>query len=354
MRIGIIASARFPIRQPFAGGLERHTYDLATGLRARGHAVTVFASDGSDPDLGVEPVCSEDCQADFSDAAMGDPSALPEPFMRTHHAYLHLMLDLAERDFDLIQNSSLHYLPVSLAPFLDIPVVTTLHTPPTPWLESALASHYRADQSTFVSVSHANARSWASTLDVTEVIPNGIDLEAWPFSTSGDPSTVVWSGRLVPEKGPHLAVEAAHAAGKRIVLAGPLDGNGYADNEVLDRLRPEDRYAGHLEQGELASLVGTAGTFVSSPCWEEPFGLVVAEALACGTPVAAFDRGALREIVNDRTGVLASPDDIVGLADAIEQAGGLGRSDCRSRAEAEFSVGRMVDRYEHLYRQLVS
>lgn len=316
--------------------------------------MTVFASDGSDPDLGVEPVCSEDCQADFSEAAMGDPSALPEPFMRTHHAYLHLMLDLAERDFDVIQNSSLHYLPVSLAPFLDIPFVTTLHTPPTPWLESALASHRLAARSTFVSVSRANARSWASTLSVTEVIPNGIDLEAWPFSTSGDPSTVVWSGRLVPEKGPDLAVEAAHGAGKRIVLAGPLDGNGYADGEVLDRLRPGDRYAGHLDQDDLADLVGTAGTFVCSPCWEEPFGLVVAEALACGTPVAAFDRGALREIVDERTGVLAEPGDIVGLADAIGRAGELVRSDCRDRAEAEFSVVRMVDRYEQVYQRLVS
>lgn len=354
MRIGIIASARFPIREPFAGGLERHTYDLATGLMARGHDVTVFASEGSDRDLDVEPVCSEDRQADFSEAAMGDPSALPEPFMRAHHAYLHLMLDLAERDFDLIQNSSLHYLPVSLAPFLDIPVVTTLHTPPTPWLESALASHRRAARSTFLSVSQANAASWRPVLDVSEVIPNGIDLDAWPFSMAGDPSIVVWSGRLVPEKGPHLAVEAAHVAGKRIVLAGPLDGNGYADSEVLDRLAPDDRYAGHLQQRELADLVGTAGTFVCSPCWEEPFGLVVAEALACGTPVAAFDRGALGEVVDGETGVLAEPGDIVGLACAIGRAGELDRSECRNRAEAHFSVDRMVERYGRVYERLIS
>lgn len=354
MRIGMIASARFPIREPFAGGLEKHTYDLATGLEARGHDVTVFAAAGSDDGLDVEDVCSGDCDFEFSDAAMDDPHAVAEPFMRVHHAYLHLMLRLGDRGFDLIQNTSLHYLPVSLAPLLDVPFITTLHTPPTPWLESALATRRDVGRTTFVSVSQVNARSWTSSVEVAEVIPNGVDLKAWPYSDTCDDSTVVWAGRLVPEKGPHLAVAAAHAVNKRIVVAGPLDSHGYAQEQVLDRLGPDDEYAGHLEQDELAEMVGAAGVFVCTPEWEEPFGLVVAEALACGTPVAAVDRGAIREVVDERTGVLAEPGDIDGLAAAIDRAGRLDRSECRARAEAEFSLERMVERYERLYNRLTA
>lgn len=354
MRIGIIASARHPISEPFAGGLERNTYDLATGLQRRGHDVTVFAAEGSDPALDVEEIYGRECQIEFSEAALSDPEALSEPFMRTHHAYLHLMLGLRGRGFDVIQNSSLHYLPVSLAPFLDTPFVTTLHTPPTPWLESALKTQRDTNGSTMISVSRSNAAAWREIVDIAAVIPNGIDLEEWPCSYDVDPDTVLWTGRLVQEKGPHLAVEAAHAAGKRIVLAGPLGHDGYAESEVLARLAADDEYVGHLGQDELARLVGSCGVFVCTPTWEEPFGLVVAEALACGTPVAAFDRGAIHEIVDEHTGVLVPADDVAALADAIGRAERLDRSTCRARAEAEFSVDLMVDRYERLYGDLLA
>lgn len=354
MRIGIIASARHPIAEPFAGGLEKQTHDLATGLTERGHDVTVFAAYGSDPNLDVETICGDECRVDFSREAMADPTALPEPFMRTHHAYLSLMLRLGHRGFDLIQNSSLHYLPVSLAPTLDTPLVTTLHTPPTPWLESALATQPPDERSTCVSVSESNAALWRPLVEVREVIPNGIDLDVWPYSDSGDPETVVWSGRMVPEKAPHLAIEAAHGARVRLVLAGPLADDQYGRSEVLERLGPDDEYVGHLDQEDLASLVGSAGVFVCTPDWQEPFGLVVAEALACGTPVAAFDRGAIGEVVDERTGVLADPGDVVGLSRAIRLARSLDRRACRARAELEFSVGRMIDRYEHLYGDLVA
>lgn len=354
MQIALIASPRHPIAEPFAGGLEKQTYDLATGLQGRGHDVTVFAAEGSDPELDVEVICGDECRQAFSPAAMQDPSALAEPFMRTHHAFLHLMMDLMGRDLDLVQNSSLHYLPVSFAPSLACPVVTTLHSPPTPWLENALRTCPPGDGGSFlVSVSETNAASWRQHAQVGRVIPNGIDLDVWPYSDRGDPDTVVWAGRIVPEKAPSLAIEAAHAAGRRIVLAGPLDDDGYG-LQVLDRLGPDDEYAGHLDQDGLAELVGSAGVFVCTPDWEEPFGLVVAEALACGTPVASFDRGAIHEVVDERTGVLADPGDIDGLAAAIERAQGLNRSDCRARAESEFSVGRMVDRYEQLYSELLS
>jgi glycosyltransferase involved in cell wall biosynthesis len=351
VRVGIVASARHPIREPFAGGLEMHTHVLATHLRRRGHEVTVFASGESDPELGVEPVCPAASGLDLSTAAQDDPSMLSERFMDEHHAYLHMMLGLRHREFDVVQNSSLHYLPIAMADAVPAALVTTLHTPPTPWIESAALAADGANV-TFVSVSRHNADAW-SRLAVDRVIPNGIDVSTWPFRGSADPELAVWTGRLVPEKGPHLAIEAAHAAGMRIQLAGPANG-GYLTDEVLPRLGEEDAYLGHLPQRELAAAVGRAGVQLSTPCWDEPFGLVVPEALACGTPVAAFDRGAMAEILTEECGRLAPSGDVTALAEAAREAAQLDRAACRRHAESRFSIDAMIDRYEDLYASVAA
>lgn len=350
MRLGIIASARHAIREPFAGGLEAHTYNLATGLRHRGHDVTVFASADSDPAMGLEALCPVASGLDLSLAARQDSSMLAADFMREHHAYLHLMLGLRHRDFDLVHNSSLHYLPVAMADTLAAPMVTTLHTPPTPWIESAVTAAPRRPQVTFVSVSHHNATQWAG-LQVDRVIRNGVDPAVWSFRDRGDPDLAVWTGRLVPEKGPHLAIDAAHAAGLRIHLAGPSDPD-YVAAEVLPRLRPGDALLGHLPQQRLAEEVGLAGVALVTPCWDEPFGLVVAEALACGTPVAAFDRGAMSELLTSACGRLAAAGDVAGLAAAALEARELDRFACRQRVQDHFGLDAMVDRYEQLYGEL--
>ncbi|CAA9475894.1 MAG: FIG00549115: hypothetical protein, partial [uncultured Solirubrobacteraceae bacterium] len=224
--IGIVASARHPIREPFAGGLEMQTHALARRLRARGHTVTVYASACSDPELGVEPVCEEASLLDLSEAAAQDPSMVARRFLDEHHAYLHLMLRLGGRGHDVVQNNSVHYLPMAMASAVATPMVTTLHTPPTPWLESGLQS--RAEESgVFVSVSETNARAWRRSVDVDRVVPNGIDLERWRFGLCADAGRAVWTGRIVPEKGAHLAVAAAHAAGLAVDVAGPVHDERY-------------------------------------------------------------------------------------------------------------------------------
>ncbi|MFI8199486.1 glycosyltransferase [Streptomyces sp. NPDC085942] len=131
LRVALIASARFPVSEPFAGGLEVHTWALAKTLSDRRHHVELFAGPGSDPALGVRelpvhrPVLSDVARADVS-----MPDAL---VMAEHHAYLRLMLDLAREGrerFDVVHNNSPHYLPVAMAPALPLPMATTLHTPP--------------------------------------------------------------------------------------------------------------------------------------------------------------------------------------------------------------------------------
>jgi glycosyltransferase involved in cell wall biosynthesis len=344
MRVCLIASSRFPIREPFHGGLEAHTASLAEQLVRRGHEVSVFAAPGSDPRLDVQEL-AVNCFVP-SDAARQDVGASPDDWMREHHAYLALMMELsrtgAER-FDVIHNNSLHHLPIAMAEMVDVPVVSTLHTPPVPWLESALQVS-RGD-TRFVAVSRHTAEAWGHAVSA-EVVLNGIDTDRWREGPGG--TRAVWSGRIVPEKAPHLAVLAAMRAGIPIDLAGPRMDEDYFEREVRPLLGPGVRHLGHLGSDALVELVGQAAV---SPVWDEPYGLVAAEAMACGTPVAAFDRGALGEIVVEGTGALAVAGDVDALAAAIRHARTADRATVRRHAVTHLGVDRMISAYEDVYQR---
>lgn len=347
LRICLIGSSRFPIREPFAGGLEAHTHALARRLSERGHEVTLFAAPGSDPTLGVEELAVE--QLEPGTGERSDTSYPPHWFMQEHHAYQGLMLDLMRRGherFDVIHNNSIHHLPVAMADVLRIPMVTSLHTPPTPWLRSALA--HVSPRAVFVAVSRCTAEAWRGAV-VSRAILNGVDTERWVPGPGGGPA--VWSGRLVPEKAPHLAIDAARRAGMPLLLAGPLLDEEYVAREVRPRLGDDVRHVGHLDQRALCELVGSARVAVVTPEWEEPYGLVAAEAMACGTPVAALDRGAMREVVLPGGGVLADPRDPAALARAMVEAAGMDRALVRRTAVEHCSLERMVDSYEEVYRE---
>ncbi len=345
MRICLIASSRYPLCEPFAGGLESWTHQFARELVAHGHSVSVFAAPGSDPTLPVTEL-----QIPMfvpSTAARDDVGAPPASWMAEHHAYLGLMLDLARsgrRRFDVVHNNSLHHLPVAMEPALKVPLVTTLHTPPLPWLESAIA--LSSGRSRFVAVSRATARSWEHVLSC-EPILNGVDTRRWAAGPGG--CAAVWSGRLVPEKAPHEAIDAARLAGMSLVLAGPIPDRRYFAREVVPRLGADVSYVGHLKHRDLAGLLGAASVAVVTPAWEEPYGLVAAEAMACGTPVAAYARGALPEIVSTQTGALAEPGNVADLADAIRAAHRCPRDAVRATAERDHSLERMVHDYERCY-----
>jgi glycosyltransferase involved in cell wall biosynthesis len=252
-------------------------------------------------------------------------------------------------EFDVVVNNSLHHLPVAMAPTLSVPVVTILHTPPVPWLESAIA--VAGGAGTFVSVSAAMGRAWAHAVP-TSTILNGVDPTRWALGPGGPGA--VWSGRIAPEKAPHQAIEAARLSGRPIVLAGPVMDRLYFDTEIRPRLGPDVTYAGHLDQRALAALVGAAGVALVTPTWDEPFGLVAAEAMLCGTPVAAYARGGLVEVVGPETGRLAASNDAEGLARAIDSAVLLDRTAVRQHAEAVHGLARMVDEYERLFEDVLA
>jgi glycosyltransferase involved in cell wall biosynthesis len=351
LRIALIASARFAIREPFAGGLEAHTWALAKGLRHRGHEVTVFAGAGCDPGLGVHELSA--ARPWISDAARADVSMPAQVWLEEHHAYLQLLLELADRgraDFDVVHNNCLHYLPVAMARAVPVPMISTLHTPPTPWLESAVQAG--PCPVIFTAVSKHTSRAWKHAIPAIRVIRNGVDLDRWQPGPGGGPA--LWLGRLVPEKGADLAIQAARRAGQPLNLAGPITDRDYYAARVEPLLGSGVRYLGHLSHDELTVRLGRARACLVTPRWDEPYCLVAAEALASGTPVCGFARGALPELLDDRCAVLVEPDDVQELSAGLLAAARLPRAAARAHAAAHCSQDQMIGQYEDLYREVAA
>jgi len=335
----VIAHLKHAIQEPFAGGLEMHTRFLCASLRQRGHEVTLFAATGSEPE-GLESISNA--------MQMGVAS-----FPAEHRVYRKLMYSLRGRRFDVIHNNSLHYLPVAMSGGLSAPMVTTLHTPPFWELEGAMRLSDTAHHC-YVAVSQMIRRAWQPINDVKRVIANGIDLDQFAFRATPELEPYgVWYGRIVPEKGLHLAIEAARAAGLPLRFAGPISDPEYFAASIRPHLGAAVVYLGHLPHAALAAVIAGARVFLCTPLWDEPYGLVVAESLSCGTPVAAFARGAIPELLDESSGVLAVPGDVGALADAALLAAGLSRLACRRRAESVCDSRAMIDAYERLYHSLL-
>lgn len=345
LKIAVLAHLKHPLRQPFAGGLEMHTHLLTRALRRRGHAVTLFCAAGSDPALQAVEMCPP------TGEGTGEPLRDASIDAAEQAAYSRIMDAVAAGGYDLVHNNSLHDLPLRLSGSLSAPMVTILHTPPF----DSLAAGVRAATTGLVAVSRTLAAQWNGIVSNVTVIGNGIDLSAFPFRPeAAQPPCAIWSGRIVPEKGLHLAIDATRAAGLPLVFAGPRHDAAYWTREIEPRLGPGLVDLGHLSQPDLAAHVGRARVAVVTPRWEEPFGLVVAEALACGTPVAGFRRGALPEILDASSGRLARADDVADLARAIRETAECDRRACRGRAEALFDAAVMTDRYEAIYREVMA
>lgn len=358
LRIVVIAPLRFPIRRPHAGGLESAVWAEVDALRRRGHEVTFIAPEGSDflPDeaaFRLPPVVWP------GDAAPTDKT-WPESYHRESAPALDRALSGIARHpgrYDVVSNHCLDPLPLRRANTLGVPMVTTLHTPVE---AAAVAAHVAAGGagSRFLAVSSHTKGQWDAAGVPSQLLPNGVDPAAWPLGPGGD--DLVWFGRIVPEKAPHVAVEVARRLGRRLVIAGRIGDESYAREVLLPGVHGAVEYAGELSPGPLAELVGRSGLALATPAWAEPFGLVGPEALMCGTPVVGFAVGGVPEIAAATMGMqLVAPGDVLAMTEraaAVLPSGkdAAFRAVVREMAERRFSLDARIDALEATFARMLA
>jgi glycosyltransferase involved in cell wall biosynthesis len=335
MRIGIIAPPWIPIPPTAYGGIESFIDTLACALDAAGHDVLLAASGDSTcpvPRLpGFEP----------SDPAMMGVTA---------HELRHLLRAFdGLRDVDVIVDNTLAG-PVLARAATDVPVVTVAHGPLIP-LEQELYLAGLPDVA-FVAISR-NQASHADPVPITRVIPHGIRVEDVPVGPGGEAACFL--GRMHPSKGVPEAIEAAAIAGVPLRIAAKMQEPAeeeYFDEVVRPLLGTNAEYIGELDTDEKYELMGNSRVLLNPIQWDEPFGLVMIEAMATGTPVVATPRGSVGEIVEEgRTGFIRSSAE--DLAEAVLRSSELDRSVCREAAETRFSSRRMANDYVALFEDLL-
>jgi glycosyltransferase involved in cell wall biosynthesis len=337
MRIGLIAPPWIPVPPPRYGGTEAVVDNLARGLLEAGHDVRLFTVEESTcpvPRLHRYPAAV---------SPMGDSALELAHALSAYDAF---------RDMDVIHDHTLAG-PVLAHPRRTSPaLVVTHHGPFSPDMRTIFAAAAR--QAAVVAISHAQAES-ARTVPISAVIHHGIDTALYRAGP-GDGGFAMFIGRMSPDKGADRAVRVAHRAGVRLVIVTKMREDPereYFDRAVAPLLDAQDDLLVEPDEAVRIDLLGRAEVLLDPIDWPEPFGLVMAEALSCGTPVLAYPRGAAPEIVeHGRTGFLCEGED--DMVDALHRASRLDRADCRAAAELRFSVRRMVADHEELYRRLLS
>ena len=351
LRIGIIAHVRHPIAPPFMGGMEAHSHALAAALAERGHEVTLFASGDSKPPANVRlhPLLEEHYDRRYPWHRFHGTDALNA---HLDGAFERLLPELQGRRFDVLHNNALHRYPPRIARRDRLPMLTSLHVPPFDALRRAVHAS-GAPWNRFTTCSQAQLALWSegATGLPAHVVYNGVDTGKWAFRAKGN-GAAVWFGRITPTKGTAEAVQAARFAGLPLRIFGPVEHQDYFDDHVKPFLGPTITYCGNLGPKDLSEAVSQASVCLFTPRWQEPFGLAAVEAMSCGVPVAAFDAGAVREVVGEG-GLIVAEGDVPALAAAALQALQMDRTSVRRHAVERFSLQRMVDHYETLYRACI-
>jgi glycosyltransferase involved in cell wall biosynthesis len=342
LRIAMLAPPWIPVPPLGYGGVESVVDVLTEALVRRGHAVTLFCAPGSRSSARVVPLLEE---------------AHPEEIERSLYEVDHVArafeeIDLAayEEPFDVVHDHC-GFTALAMADRLDTPFVHTLHGQFTAATAAFYARH--GHKAALVGISRAQLASAPVGLEAVGAIPNPIDVRAWPLREYKD-DYLLWIGRMTAEKGPHRAIAAARAAGVPLVLAGVIQPGQQAffDREVAPHVDGERvRFIGEVGGSvKLAAFAG-ARALLMPIRWEEPFGMVMVEALACGTPVIAFAEGAARELVCDgQTGFLVEDEQAMGAA--VDRLPHIAPRDCRAWVAEHCHVDVVAAAYERTYRSV--
>lgn len=316
------------------GPWELVTSLLTEALVARGIDVTLFATADSFTAGKLAGVCP----APYSE----DPSIDAKVWEILHIAHVF------ERagEFDLIHNQA-DFVPLAFSRLVDTPVVTTIHG----FSSERILPVFKAydDRVHYVAISESDRHP---ALNYAATIHHGIPIDDFPFDATGG-NDLLFYGRIHPDKGAAEAIEASCRAGRRLIMAGIVQDEDYHRRSVLPALDGERvRHIGAVGGAARGELLGSARALLHLINFDEPFGLSVVEAMACGTPVIATRRGSMPELIDHGvTGFLV--DTLDEAVEAIGRVGEIDRAACRAAAVSRFSVDRMADNYLDLYRSLV-
>ncbi|HSB76536.1 MAG TPA: glycosyltransferase [Terriglobales bacterium] len=347
LRILYVAYPLLPVWEGSAGGAEQMLRVTERHMADRGHCTVMAASDGSQAAgelLGTGPAAVQ-------------PDCLPER-NREHNARILQFLarrQRTQRRFDLLHDMSGTFWPQ--AAVLSVPVLATLHLPRT-FYPASMWENIPANVF-FNCVSGAQAGAFADLPRLLGVVGNGIEVERFPLESHKD-GYLLWLGRICQEKGPHLAIQAARGAGLRLILAGQVYPfsyhQQYFEREIAPHLNDGAagvRLAENPDPKEKLKLLQHARALLVPSLAEETSSLVAMEAAACGTPVVAFGRGALPEVVREGvTGFLVNS--VEEMAQAAGRCGEIEPAECRRHAERHFSAADMADAYEQLYGRMLA
>ena len=336
MLIGLLAPPWLPVPPPGYGGTEMVVDGLARGLTLRGHEVLLF--------------CTGDSSCDVPKAFMYE-HAQRELLGQTHAELPHVIRGYETlRDCDIVHDHTLAG-PAHAGGREHPPAVFTAHGP----FEPPFGDLYGAAAAEFPMIAISHHQASTATGPVRAVIHHGIDVDSFPIG-AGDGDYVCFLGRMAPYKGAREAALIAERTGTRLLLAGKMDEPTeleYFESAVRPLLNRRIEYVGELGGRERLDFLGSASALINPISWSEPFGLVMAEAMACGTPVLTTRRGAAPEIVLDCvTGRLCET-----VAEAIEclpEVVELDRYACRQRVLDNFSTARMVDDHIRVYGEIIA
>jgi glycosyltransferase involved in cell wall biosynthesis len=357
MKILMLAQSSNPIPSPkdkiFAPGVVFS--EIADGLKARGHKVAVLASSDSK------------ISADLIDFGIPSTHSIKLKASKDvwYRYYQHQMFLASEavKEFKKGGYDLLHIDEFRVAPyfseFFDGPITCTYHGIPAEDHDlrfdlDKMRQNRFFNRIKFIAATDKQRELGSEYFNFIATVHHGVDLNKFKYSNEGG-DNLAFVGRLIEGKNPDIAIEVAEKSGCKVDLFGDYDEKGeYYLNKIKPKISEKVNVEGHIEYTKMPEVYQNSKALLFPITWDEAFGMVVIEAMACGTPVIAFDRGAMRELIADGvTGFVVKEGDVEGMVNAIRQIGYIDRRKCREYVKKNYSLEKMVDGYEKIFGKLI-